>query len=108
MTASALIEGCNNGIPSHLDLWDLEAKVSKAYEDAKYEQSDVSMLGDFSNKFLKRVLWRRGNQTELFQHHRHSSNCVDAQPSFELTHEVVIRDPIETVKTKGRPKWMCI
>lgn len=51
-------------IPSHAELLDLRAKVSRAYEHTKGDRSDVSILGDLCDQFTNRVLLRRGNPTE--------------------------------------------
>lgn len=56
-------------IPSHLELWDLRAKVSRDYEDAKDGRNDASLLGEFYDQFSKRVSLRKGTEA-------HPSGCV--------------------------------
>lgn len=80
--------------------------MSKAYEKAKDDVTDVKALLQLNEKFSQTMSLRRANQTESFQHLSHvGSTELVAHPSPErLDPQLTVHDPLGPMKTKDRPK----
>lgn len=97
--------GTTTGRPTQLDLWNLRAAMSKAYEDAKEDPNDIKTLLHLIEQFLEKVSLRRASQRNSDQHQSHvASNEFVPQPSIDSYPQLMVRDPIGPVRTKGRPK----
>lgn len=79
--------------------------MCKAYEDAKEDPNDVKTLLQVIKQFLEKVSLRRASQRNSDQHQSHvASNEFVPQPSIDSYPQLMVRDPIGPVRTKGRPK----
>lgn len=97
--------GATSG-PTHLDLRNLRASMSKAYEDAKGDVADVKALIQLNEQFSQPVSLRRASRAVSFQHASHvASTGFVTQASFrQFNPSLTICDPVGLVKTKGCPK----
>lgn len=73
---------------SHMELWNLRARVWKAREDTKDDRDYAATLGEFFDQFSEKVSLRRASQTKSFHHQ-----------SYVVTTEFILQPSSEFVPT---------
>ncbi|KAL6537544.1 hypothetical protein OROMI_026078 [Orobanche minor] len=84
-----------------MTLWSIRAKFNKVIEDGQDSPSEIEKLNAFFDGFLEEQYRRKNNQAEMSSE---SNYTVPIAKQVDMSQHILVLDPINRVKTKGRPK----